>query len=305
MQNIIQMISLWNHLNIMGGLIGIPKEYSEFTEGVFNKFAPGVYPSYEQYYLNEEIYINNIPIYELPEDINVLHSYKDFKSARLQHYTSNEFAKSCIAFQHEMYFNINCNGIEIKDTSKPILYDTRIDMISSLVSKGSKICEVGIFKGDMAKQIEPIVNPELFVLIDYFDGVTGSGDQDGNNFETTDLNESYEHLTKYFKDNQSVKLIKGDSVNSMKLYADETFDMIYLDGDHSYNGCKRDLITAFKKIKMGGYLMGHDYQMNHNKTDKQYSFGVKHAVDTFCSIYKQRIYAKALDGCVSYAIKKE
>ena len=49
--------------------------------------------------------------------------------------------------------------------------------------------------------------------------------------------------------------------------------------------------------------MGHDYEMNMNKAKTVYSFGVRKAVDEFCNTYKQTIYAKALDGCVSYAIQ--
>jgi hypothetical protein len=57
-----------------GGLIGIPKSLSVFTEGVFYKHSPGYYPSYEQYYLNDEIEEQNIDIHEFPENINVLFS---------------------------------------------------------------------------------------------------------------------------------------------------------------------------------------------------------------------------------------
>jgi cephalosporin hydroxylase len=80
--------------------------------------------------------------------------------------------------------------------------------------------------------------------------------------------------------------------------------MIYIDADHSYEGCKRDLNISFKKVKSGGYIMGHDYEMNMNKAQKEYSFGVKQAVDEFCISYNQRICAKGFDGCVSYAIQK-
>jgi hypothetical protein len=63
------------------------------------------------------------------------------------------------------------------------------------------------------------------------------------------------------------------------------------------------LKIEYKKIKKGGWIMGHDYEMNMNKAKTVYSFGVRKAVDEFCNTYKQTIYAKALDGCVSYAIQ--
>ena len=88
-----------------GGLIGIPKILSSFTESVFYKYAPGIMPSYEQYYLNDEIQIQGIEIYELPSDINVLHSFEEFGNARLQHYTYTGVSKSLIKNHKNKYFN--------------------------------------------------------------------------------------------------------------------------------------------------------------------------------------------------------
>jgi len=48
--------------------------------------------------------------------------------------------------------------------------------------------------------------------------------------------------------------------------------------------------------------MGHDYEMNMSKSNRYYVFGVKQAVDEYCNSYNQTIFAKAMDGCVSYAI---
>jgi hypothetical protein len=48
--------------------------------------------------------------------------------------------------------------------------------------------------------------------------------------------------------------------------------------------------------------MGHDYEMNMKKAKYAYNFGVKKAVDEFCTTYNQTILSKAYDGCVSYCI---
>jgi hypothetical protein len=79
--------------------------------------------------------------------------------------------------------------------------------------------------------------------------------------------------------------------------------MIYVDGDHTYEGCKKDLEIAYYKIKKGGFLMGHDYEMNMKKAKNAYAFGVRRAVDEFCQTYQQQICAKGMDGCVSFAIR--
>ncbi len=83
----------------------------------------------------------------------------------------------------------------------------------------------------------------------------------------------------------------------------KNYDIIYIDGDHSYNGVKRDLEAAFNKINNNGYIMGHDYEMNMAKARQAYDFGVKKAVTEFCEKYNQTVCAKGEDGCVSFCIK--
>jgi predicted O-methyltransferase YrrM len=277
--------------------LGIPKVCSGFTEEIFEKHAPGELPSYEQYYLNEELEERSISVCELPADINVLFSFPDFEVARLKHYTYHPRAKDFIELHREEYFS--------SDEALPIVYDTRMEMIKGLIGEKSSICEIGVFKGDMAKDLHRVLDPSSFVMIDLFEGYTGSGNQDGNMFEMVDLEKSYEHLEGYFKGVSGIEIKRGDSVKMLSNYQDESFDMIYIDADHSYEGCKRDLIESYKKVKKGGYIMGHDYEMNMKKAEQEYSFGVRRAVDTFCELYSLRICAKGMDGCVSYAIKKE
>jgi hypothetical protein len=98
-----------NNFRYNGGLIGIPKSLSQFTENVFDTFAPGTRPSYEQYYLNDEIVKNNIDILEFPDDANFL--YRDntpellqkFYNARFKHYSCRNREK-LISAHRENYF---------------------------------------------------------------------------------------------------------------------------------------------------------------------------------------------------------
>lgn len=140
-------------------------------------------------------------------------------------------------------------------------------------------------------------------MIDTFTGVCGSGDQDGNNFTNCNLDKEYLNLIKYSYTHPSMRLLKGKSADVLSVMPDNTLDMIYIDGDHGYEGCKQDLELSFKKVKHNGWIMGHDYEMNMTKARTHYVFGVQKAVDEFCNTHKQSIVAKGLDGCVSYAIQ--
>lgn len=56
-----------------------------------------------------------------------------------------------------------------------------------------------------------------------------------------------------------INTIRSDSVEAAKNYLDQSVDFAFIDGDHSYEGCKRDIIAWLPKIKSGGILAGHDY----------------------------------------------
>jgi hypothetical protein len=54
-------------------------------------------------------------------------------------------------------------------------------------------------------------------------------------------------------------LHEGDSAASLAAFADGFFDWVYIDGDHSYAGVRRDIAAALPKVKPGGLLVFNDY----------------------------------------------
>lgn len=60
------------------------------------------------------------------------------------------------------------------------------------------------------------------------------------------------------------------------LFPDAHFDWIYIDGDHSEQGCTRDLESFLPKVKPDGLIMGHDYTWH-----STIPFGVVEAVNAF------------------------
>lgn len=180
-------------------------------------------------------------------------------------------------------------------------YATRNEMLIDLIPVSGNIAEVGVFKGEFSRFILDTLRPKSLHLFDLFTGRVGSGDQDGNNFSYVDLSVVLKDISSW--NDPRVIINKGDSSHELSRLEDNTFDAIYLDGDHSYEGCKKDLDVAIRKIKPGGWIMGHDYQMNMAKARTFYNFGVKRAVDEFCKTFNQEIVARAMDGCVSFAIR--
>jgi len=52
-------------------------------------------------------------------------------------------------------------------------------------------------------------------------------------------------------------------------------DFVFIDGDHSYQGCRNDMVNYFPLLRPGGILAGHDYGYHEFP-------GIQKSVDEFC-----------------------
>jgi hypothetical protein len=185
------------------------------------------------------------------------------------------------------------------------IFDTRNEMLDTL-PKNLVIAELGVFKGEFSQIIFDTCQPKELVLIDLWDGESiMSGNVDGNDVQRFDGATLYTSVRDEFSKNKNVIIHKGYTTEVLEQYPDNYFDAIYIDADHSYIGCKSDLEMSYLKVKNGGYIMGHDYEQNFEKSKNLYKFGVSQAVNEFCKKYNLEISMKGNDGCVSYGIKLE
>lgn len=175
------------------------------------------------------------------------------------------------------------------------IFDTRTDILK-ILKKDAIIAEIGVFKGEFSEKILEICHPNKLYLIDPFDGFTGSGDKDGNNMEVVNLDYHYQNiLLPKYETSENVILIKNIS-DVLSKFQDDFFDYVYIDANHSYEYVKNDLELSYKKVKIGGAILGHDYTNNGFE-------GVVRAVDEFCKKYDLEISYLTKDGCPTYYIE--
>ncbi|MEE8312808.1 MAG: class I SAM-dependent methyltransferase [Myxococcota bacterium] len=78
----------------------------------------------------------------------------------------------------------------------------------------------------------------------------------------------------FITDLERVQLLLGRSAECANGFADETFDLVFVDADHSEESVLCDLQAWVPKVKRGGLITGHDYG-SHNHP------GVEVAVKTY------------------------
>lgn len=189
-----------------------------------------------------------------------------------------------------------------KQKYKACLLESR-DFIGNAIVLPSecKIAEIGVLQGEFSQLLHDKFKPGMLYLIDPFEGMVSSGDADGNNATVYDMSVAYRKVVDRFNMEKNVTVLKSKST-VLEAFSDYYFDLIYIDGDHSYEGVKYDLEIAYKKIKNNGWICGHDLRENPAKCKTKHNFQVERAVWEFCFSKGLYIQYMFMDGCVSYAI---
>jgi hypothetical protein len=188
--------------------------------------------------------------------------------------------------------------------TRPVeVYETRDYLPRAIpLPSGSIISQIGVFNGEFSRKLYDGFDPSKLVLIEPFEGQIMSGDKNGNDVETMNGEDAYNALCTEYKGNARVEIIRDYSTVLLN-HSDSLYDLVYIDGDHSYECVKRELLISFNKVKRGGWICGHAFDVNPEKTNNRFDFGVKRAVCEFCMEKGLKVNKLFVDGCISFAIQ--
>jgi cephalosporin hydroxylase len=146
----------------------------------------------------------------------------------------------------------------------------------------SHFVEVGVFKGkSLAYLAVEIINSGKKIKLDAVDTWLGSPmesiQQAHPEVIAGTLYDSFLNNIEPIKN--YINIIRKDSVETAMLYEDNSLDFVYIDASHHYEFIKSDIQAWYPKIKIGGYIGGHDYVPPNAKPHG--IFGVYHAVNEF------------------------
>jgi predicted O-methyltransferase YrrM len=134
-------------------------------------------------------------------------------------------------------------------------------------SDGAHFVEVGSWKGRSASYMAvEIHNSNKKIKFDCVDKWDGSDEIFYQKDEAVVNNVLYEV---FLKNTEPVKHIinpiKMTSVEASKLYSDESLDFVFIDACHDYECVKEDIKAWYPKIKKGGIISGHDFNVEEVK----------------------------------------
>jgi hypothetical protein len=167
--------------------------------------------------------------------------------------------------------------------------------------------EIGVDRGNYAHKILADSNIETYFLIDPWRGECLTHkvllEYMGEGYEFVDnetLQEDYGNVTLQRLNNRfgefdgRYKTMRMLSEDAISHFVDESLDFVYIDGDHSYLGCKSDVELWWPKLRKGGAFCGHDYKNLGKK--KQ----VKKAVDEFFTPMGVTVNYTMKESCPSF-----
>jgi len=182
--------------------------------------------------------------------------------------------------------------------NKPqISYRLQLPLLINWCGLNGVGAEIGVLEGEFSEHILKYSHLSILYSIDPYKNFEKSIYNDPLNITQDEFKRVYkltcQRLGKY-KNRSSV--LRLESYEASKTFKDESIDFIYIDANHSYEACKKDIECWWPKLKKGGIFAGHDYWIREN-------FGVIKAVDEFCRANNQRLFVTFEETPSWYLVK--
>jgi len=144
------------------------------------------------------------------------------------------------------------------------------------INKPINFLEIGCFEGNCHKFVYEniLLNPNSkSTVVDPFDkSLTHNGTHVYNIFTS--------NLSKYL---ERITIHKGYSDDILPSLEKESYDIIYIDGDHTAEAVYNDAINSFHLLKHGGIMIFDDYTWNINEKSP------RNAIDRFIKEFNSKI----------------
>jgi hypothetical protein len=173
-------------------------------------------------------------------------------------------------------------------------YDRVVDVANQ--AKVEKVAEIGIAYGGLTySMLSGISSLKSYSAVDPFLGAYDSDDI-MSSFLAKHNSSDWANAIKYKMRRFGCRfqLFQYKSDFAAHLFNDTSLDMVFIDGDHTYLGCKVDIEQWCPKVRSGGILMFNDYP--------QFP-GVVQAVDS--AVKSAKLQLHKLDGNNVYFFVKE
>jgi len=158
----------------------------------------------------------------------------------------------------------------------------RIELLDRLDLRGKACAEIGVCHGEYSLEILRR-SPKTLYLIDSWT-YEGMGLPGEHTVKNGSGHNGYLAVSLRFRGNLVVKIIHKTSFEASLGLGNGELDFAYIDADHALQFVYADLLLWYPKLKVGGWLSGHDLTYPGEVPN-----GVNEAVRMFCEVTKEKI----------------
>lgn len=167
-------------------------------------------------------------------------------------------------------------------------------------NKGVSVLEIGARYGDSSVSIIKSLNVKKYTIIDPYECYTDYNDGINLILKENDTNKIFDktvrRINSIFKNVTFYRKFSNDQ-DLLKALTNEKYDLVFIDGNHSYDYVLKDLQNFYTRLNIGGVLCGDDYFMRHINNDDIGSLEglypnpmVYEAVEEFSKIVNKQIH---------------
>jgi predicted O-methyltransferase YrrM len=132
-----------------------------------------------------------------------------------------------------------------------------LDLINDLNIKITKMVEIGSYQGESTVLFaENLKFLDVLYAVDPWENGYATGDSCSDDYPMGVVEHNFDLRSKKYPQIKKQKNFSEIFVNSID---DLSLDFVYIDGNHSYESCKKDIEIWLPKVKKGGIIAGHDY----------------------------------------------
>jgi hypothetical protein len=140
-----------------------------------------------------------------------------------------------------------------------VVAPNRYELVKQLFPRDGIVVEVGVQHGRFLETIDGACEPRALFGVDVWRWIAGEYERDPANRPDAAREAEYREAAERIGKRPHVALLRMESLDACRLFADGSLDAAYLDADHTKAGFTRDLDMWWPKIRAGGILSGHDY----------------------------------------------
>lgn len=144
---------------------------------------------------------------------------------------------------------------KIAEESRASIEKEDLKILLPLVAKinPKNILEIGTWKGYSAETWIKAFKPDIFITIE----------KDDISIHEYNVHTNIGYKSWYNSDSHDPKVLRD-----VKIYSPEGFNYFFIDGDHSYEGVRKDFEMYSPLVKKGGIIALHDTCYHADKTEE-------------------------------------